>query len=240
MGRRKPTPETKVLEAEDPAATAPAAPTRAAMAQEGQSGPSTAQAWREAAAKERGRLAVPLRLPSGMTVTAVRPEIEMWFGTGRLPQTLSADIVRVFGRPDEIEAAFEEMGEARAADVMMFMRRCVEETVQNPVITPRVNGVHFATRVRMEGVPLENVEPDPKTGLPLVRPLRDNEIAPEEVPLRDFAFIVQWVTEGSPEVPVRMKGGTVPHSAVRKFRAGGARTTARPRKARRKVRQTAK
>ena len=185
-------------------------------------------------------MAVPLALPSGMVIQATRPPLEVWTASGLIPDTLTADLQRVFvetkGDPDAIEEAFEGIGEERSAQVLVFMRDAVQAACVSPRITPTEHGRHFVTKKPFKGVPLP-VEPDPETGLRLVRPLRDDEIAPEEIPMQDFTFIYGWVMQGCPTVPVKTKGGEVSVDSLRKFRkAGRGKKPARARKSRRKVR----
>ena len=203
--------------------------------------PASADLWREKAQEQRERKAVPLPLPSGMVIQATRPDLEVWTASGLLPDTLTGDIERVFvkskGEADAIEEAFDEIGEERSSQLLVFMRDAVAAACVSPKIAAVETGMHFVTKARFKGVPLANVEPDPKTGLRLVRPLRGDEIAPEQIPTGDFSFIFGWVLQGCPEVPVKTKGGEVSVSSLRKFhgRRGGSKKPARPRKSRRKV-----
>jgi len=100
--------------------------------------PPTAADWLakiEESEAEHGEL---VELPSGFSALLAPPPIELWWGTEMMPQELTADVQRVFGEtngdPDEVESAFDEIGEERAGKVLIFMREIVRATCKRPRI----------------------------------------------------------------------------------------------------------
>jgi len=195
-------------------------------------GPSTATQWREKAREQREANAVPLPLPSGAVVMATRPPIEVWVSSGKMPQTLTADVQRVFGEtkgdPDEIEAAFEELGEERSARLLVFIRDAVNAAIVRPRIVLTVEGVERTYGARIDGVPTG--DKDAETGLPVVRTLLADEISAAEVPPGDHAYIFGWILQGCPDVPVKTVRGDVTVETVRTFRNERGKQPARSRK----------
>jgi hypothetical protein len=176
-------------------------------------GASSATEWRAKADAQREAQAVPLELPSGATVMVSRPPIALWVAHGRIPQTLTEDLHRVFveteGDPDEVEEAFEEIGEKRSGAILVFMR----DAVKAACVKPRI----------------------------VETPASEEEISPADIPLEDFSAIFAWVIQGSPSVPVKTADGEVSVQSLRNFRQrGGAAKPPRARKSRGKVRKTAK
>jgi len=72
------------------------------MSSKKSNGIGTAEAWRAAGQAARESRAEPLRLPSGITILAIKPEPLDWIISGRLPQKLLSAVV--------------ESGDGRAAD----------------------------------------------------------------------------------------------------------------------------
>jgi hypothetical protein len=196
--------------------------------------------WREKARETREATAKPLPLPSGAVVLAARPPIEVWISSGKYPQTLTEDVDRVFnqtkGDPEEIDAAFKEIGEERSGTLLVFMRDAVAAAVVRPKIVSTVQGVEKHYGARIDGVPTGETD---ASGLPVVRTLQADEMAASEIPLEDFSFIFGWVLQGSPDIPVETLRGEVSVESLRNFRKKPRKQSSSARKNSRKVRQDA-
>lgn len=170
-----------------------------------ENGISTAAQWEERALDVRAKTAEPVELPSGVTVLLAPPPLELWWGSEMMPQTLTADVQKVFGDTegdaDRVEQAFEEIGEERSGKVFAFMRNVVQATC----IEPRIVETTIAT----------------------------NQIAVHKVPMGDFAFIYAWGMGQHNNRMVKTKGGAVSVESLRNFR--GKRKLPRSSKNGRKV-----
>jgi hypothetical protein len=194
---------------------------------------STGAQWRERARQTQQAAAAPLPLPSGATVRIARPPIETWVSSGRIPETLSRDVIAAFGKddPEEREAAIAEMGEERAQEVVGFMRDIVVEAVVEPKIVVTERGVDVGNARVTFGVVVGQERPAAEVAkaalaaaarlkLPLVRAVRDDEFALDDIPPDDFSTIFMYVLAGVPGQPVATKRGEVSVSSLRRFRRG--------------------
>lgn len=141
------------------------------------------------------QLTIPLKLPSGATVEVTRPDLEIWFTSGALPQELLDVLLGVHSLD-----ASEEIAAERA--------RLAEESVMSDPVKARQ-----ALIFMREAVCAAVVKPRIKLGA-----LGTDEIEPSRVPPDDFKFIFQWVLQGCPGVPVAVEGGVVAVEDVRRFR----------------------
>jgi hypothetical protein len=129
---------------------------------------ASADAWRSASHAVRLESAERLRLPSGATILAARPEPLEWILAGRLPQRLLG--VALEGHPptEEHEVSREEILE---------LARFATQLVKSTIVEPRIG----------EG---------------------EGEIALEEIPIQDRAFIFEWACRawsdgGAPAHPTK-------------------------------------
>lgn len=179
-------------------------------------GLSAAEVWRNKVSARNLTRAVPLFLPrSDIYVGIIRPEFEAWFGSGRLPEALSRDVVLVFGKDteEEILETLNEVGEERSAKLLEFMTRLVKAAVV---------GVYLQAEVK-DG----KLEEGPLTPIKLKDEARNpDEMALSEVPMEDQGLIIAYVAEkGVPDQPVATKsGGEVTIESLRDFPADGRGT----------------
>ncbi len=157
------------------------------MSQSPSNGIATAETWRDASHQARIERAERLRLPSGATILAARPEPLEWVLAGRLPQRL-------------LGAALEESSSASAAaremtrEEILELARFAEQLVRAAILEPRVG----------EG---------------------PGEIALDEIPVQDRAFIFEWACRAwsaeSTAVPdnSNQEGRTIPQRGIERFRS---------------------
>lgn len=172
---------------------------------------SRAQAFRESTQARRQAAAVELTLPqSGLKVLALRPSLEVWMMSGRIPQAFTQKILELFGSGEKPSAqkVLDAMRGPALMDSLIFVREFVKETL----VSPRI----------VVGRPAD--------------PGQD-EIEPTDIDEKDFAFIFQWAISGSPGVPVETAGGEVSVEALDRFPRQRSRRGARA--GQQKVRSTA-
>jgi hypothetical protein len=122
------------------------------MRRAGQNGIASASDWRAARRAARAERAERLRLPSGATILAARPEPIEWILAGRVPQRLLAAALSGRGAPAETEISREDVLE---------LARFAAELVRASVVEPPIGA-------------------------------GEGEIALEEIPVEDRAFIFEW------------------------------------------------
>lgn len=93
----------------------------------GIAGPSE---WRAAAQAARRARAEPLRLPSGTTILAVRPEPLEWIIAGRIPQKLLS--VALENSPASGSGLNPELGREEILDLARFAAQLVRASVVEP------------------------------------------------------------------------------------------------------------
>lgn len=149
-------------------------------------GIATAEAWREASHQSRLENAERLRLPSGATILAARPEPMEWILAGRLPQQLlSAALLDSSRGP----VPAREM----TRDEILELARFAGQMVRAAIIEPRLgNG--------------------------------PGEIALDEIPVGDRAFIFEWACRAwSADPPGAGSSGKedrpIPQSGIERFRS---------------------
>jgi hypothetical protein len=154
---------------------------------------STPAEWRAAQAIKRRGKAVPLLLPSGGTVMIVRPPIETWFGTRKLPESLAAVVVSVFSteRAEDMNQKIEALTEQDNAQLVKFMNRLLMEGVAEPIIVDK--------------------EWDE---------LAEGEMALADIDEEDRGHIMYHIMEGVPLQAVETRGGEIELDALDSFREG--------------------
>jgi hypothetical protein len=181
---------------------------------------TTADEWRQRKEEKMRGKAVPLTLPSGLVIKLARPPIQTWFGTAKLPETLSKNVINIFGTtteeadPDKAEQIMNEkvkmMSEKDQIDLVNFMNRLLLESVIEPQL----------------------VDKDP-------RQCTKNEFALSDLDEEERAYILFAIMAGVPDQPVPVaNGGEVSVEQLGKFR--GTKRSPRARKARGKVPRTSK
>ena len=134
---------------------------------------ATAQAWRAASQAARIERAERLRLPSGATVLAVRPEPLEWILAGRLPQRLLGAALEDGSSP--AAGGEREISRQEILDLARFAAQLVKTSIIEPPIG--------------EG---------------------PGEIALEEIPIEDRAFIFEWACRALSETEARSPAGASP------------------------------
>lgn len=152
-------------------------------------GIADAAAWRAATRAARVEHAEPLRLPSGATILAGRPEPLEWILAGRLPQQLLGAALG----GDPASAPEGEISREEILELARFAAQLVKASVIEP-------------------------------------PIGDGpgEIALEEIPVEDRAFIFEWACRALSGSESGRAGGsqlssqedlTIPPSGIERFRA---------------------
>lgn len=95
-------------------------------------GVSSSKAWRSAMALDRLARAEHLRLPSGATILAVRPEPLEWILSGRIPQHLLGAALET--GPTLSSGADREMTREEILELAAFARQLVKASVVKPAI----------------------------------------------------------------------------------------------------------
>ncbi|OLE52121.1 MAG: hypothetical protein AUG51_19380 [Acidobacteria bacterium 13_1_20CM_3_53_8] len=150
---------------------------------------SNAEQIRKRRRTDKEAAAILLTLPSGLKVKAVRPDIETWVMSGRLPQVLLSEVVRAFGSVEQNAASIEnKLTGHQVLEAIVFMRDVVREAVVSPRIV---------------------IGADPNK----------NEIEPTDLSKEDSNFIYMWAMAGAVGIPVQMKGGAVSVETLRNFRS---------------------
>lgn len=181
---------------------------------------STADEWRKRKDERARGKAVPLTLPSGVIVKLVRPPMQTWFGTAKLPETLSKNVMSIFGTeptssdPDVAEKVLNDkvaaMSEEDQIELVNFMNRLLLEAVVEPQL----------------------VDKDPKD-------CAENEFALADLDEEERAFILYVIMAGVPDQPVPVANdGEVSLEQLQKFRPKKRSTSTR--KTSRKVPRTTK
>jgi hypothetical protein len=154
-------------------------------------GIATPDAWR--AASQAGRLerAEPLRLPSGATILAARPEPLEWILAGRLPQRLLGAAL------ENLPASTAESAREISREEILDLARFAGQLVVASVIEPRIG-----------------------TG--------PGEIALEEIPVEDRAFIFEWACRARSDDSAAAPAGAphpdqedhaIPANGIERFRS---------------------
>lgn len=116
---------------------------------------ASADAWRSASHVARLEGAERLKLPSGATILAVRPDPLEWILAGRLPQRLLS--VALENQANGTSAADREISREEILELARFATQLVKATVVEPAIGEQ-----------------------------------PGEMALDEIPVRDRAFIFEW------------------------------------------------
>src|SRR5713101_573574 len=95
-------------------------------------GVSSPKAWHSAMALDRLASAEHLRLPSGATILAVRPEPLEWILSGRIPQHLLGAALEA--GPTLSSGADREMSREEILELAAFARQLVKASVVKPAI----------------------------------------------------------------------------------------------------------
>ena len=161
------------------------------MSEHRPNGIATAEAWRAASHKTRLENAERLRLPSGATILAARPEPLEWILAGRLPQRL-------------LGAALDDSSASPAGAEREINREEILDLAR------------FAAQLVVASV----IEPRIGTG--------PGEIALEEIPVEDSAFIFEWACRALSEASDDMPSGApnpnqedhaIPANGIERFRS---------------------
>ncbi len=111
-------------------------------------GPTSATVWRAKLSEWRQRKAEPLRLPSGVTILAAKPEPLEWILSGRLPQRLLAGVLAREG----------EGGGASAGDIsrddILDLARFATQLVRASVIEPPIG--EGPGEISLDEIPVED------------------------------------------------------------------------------------
>lgn len=102
------------------------------MKKNGPNGIATSEAWRAASRSDREARAEPLRLPSGATILAVRPDPLEWILSGRIPQKLLAAVLE--SDPAVSSEARRELTREEIIDLANFATQLVKASVVEPAI----------------------------------------------------------------------------------------------------------
>lgn len=155
---------------------------------------SLAEQWRRKTKEKRRGKAVPLLLPSGMTVMISRPPIETWFGTAKLPEHLSKIVVDVFSvdLPEQMQEKMESFSDEDNTQIIAFFNRLLIEGVTDPTIVDKSE-----------------------------EELADSEYALADIDEEDRASIIYNLLQGVPTQPIdTVNGGEVSMEALETFRSG--------------------
>jgi hypothetical protein len=109
---------------------------------------ATANDWRQAARARRESRAQELKLPSGATVLAARPEPLEWILAGRLPQRLLAAALQRDGAPSPAAS-----GEPSREDVLE-LARFAAQLVKASVVRPAIGD--GAGEIALDDIPIED------------------------------------------------------------------------------------
>jgi hypothetical protein len=97
-----------------------------------ENGIAKAADWRAALKAEREKNAEPLKLPSGATILAIKPEPLEWILSGRIPQTLLSAVL------EDAQSASagpqKEISREEILNLATFATRLVRATVVKPPI----------------------------------------------------------------------------------------------------------
>jgi hypothetical protein len=108
-------------------------------------GAISAPAWRAKVNEARRRKAEPLRLPSGATILAAKPEPLEWILSGRLPQRLLAGVLADEGH--------EPAGELSRDDIL-DLARFATQLVRASVVQPRIG--EGPEEISLDDIPVED------------------------------------------------------------------------------------
>jgi hypothetical protein len=149
-------------------------------------GIATPETWRAASRQGQLERAERLRLPSGATILAARPEPLEWILAGRLPQ-------RLLGLALEGTPPGEPVAREMTREEILELARFAEQLVKATILEPRIGD-----------------EP--------------GQIALEEIPVQDRAFIFEWAcrswsAEGDGENRSPKEGRPIPQHGIERFRS---------------------
>lgn len=134
-------------------------------------------------------LVCQLKMPSGVTVLATRPPIAEWVAFGLLPQHLTALVLK--GAQENGLTPASMAGDViNSSESLQQLAGFIREILTWSIIEPRIVDVPTSTK----------------------------EIAAARVPDKDLMFILNWVKELSPGVPVPTTEGTTSVGALETFR----------------------
>ncbi len=102
-------------------------------------------AWRSKASEFREKHAEPLRLPSGVTILAAKPEPLDWILAGRLPQRLLAGVLASDGEPRASEISREDI---------LDLARFATQLVRASVVEPRIG--EGPGEISLDDIPVED------------------------------------------------------------------------------------
>jgi hypothetical protein len=104
--------------------------------------------WKAAAQAAREARAEPLRLPSGATIMAVKPEPLEWIMSGRIPQRLLAAALESHGSLPA--TASPEISREEILDLARFAAQLVQASVIRPAIGEGPD------EIRLDDIPIED------------------------------------------------------------------------------------
>ena len=105
-------------------------------------------AWRARASEVREKHAEPLRLPSGVTILAAKPEPLEWILSGRLPQRLLAGVLDRDGQDGETVPT------DISRDDILDLARFATQLVRASVIEPRIG--EGPGQIPLDEIPVED------------------------------------------------------------------------------------
>lgn len=111
-------------------------------------GIATPAAWRAASQAEREARAEPLRLPSGATILAVKPDPLEWIMSGRIPQKLLGAALES-DRPSPADAEREISREE-----ILELAKFATQLVKASIIEPRVG--EGPGEIGLDEIPIED------------------------------------------------------------------------------------
>lgn len=156
--------------------------------------PTSASAWRAQA--------TPLvTLPSGVEVELKRPDLEAYMLKGELPQTLS-EIAYGVGKKIAMKGGvdLDDVSKELKSESDEDVRKTTNETLE------------FKRKLTKETVVNPKVILEGEAG--------EGEILISDIPVQDRDFIYHYAMTGSTTLPVKMRGGEVPHEALETFPEG--------------------
>lgn len=163
----------------------------------------SAKEWRRRRQQRARGRAVPLTLPNGLAIMISRPPIETWFGTSKLPERLSRNVINVFDvqmdDPDlqkKVDEKMAAMPPEESAELVRFFNRLLLEGVVEPMLVDK--------------------DPDDCT---------DDEYALSDLDEEERATIIYTLMQGVPDQLVQTEhGGEVSMQGLDRFRdqPGGA------------------
>jgi hypothetical protein len=157
-----------------------AAAKKAVPAPQGPVAPSSASEFKK---NKKGKL---LLLPSGLTVTARRVDLQSFIRRGEVPNALLPIVEEALAKGKEMDTAKMVSGDKVSMEMVNDMFNMVEQVTIETVIAPRI-----------QPVPTDDRGMD----IPIDSELRDEDtVYIDEVDPEDKMFLFQWATGGTEDL----------------------------------------